>query len=512
MNKQTASARFICVNDVYSFLPNKAGLGGFAQLPSAISLYNHHPNYKTILAGDFLGGSSLAVNFKGKVVQDVVNQINFDYLCLGNHEFDYGVPTLKERMRESNSLWFGSNIRETQTGQLFEGVSDHTVWLVPTTSSDSTQLVEESQQECVRIGVFGVCTEQTPKLAYPGPEVTFESVMLHVERKVRELREVEKVDVVVALTHVSVTEDESIARQVPGIDVIIGGHDHHPYTVYQDGTLIFKCGQNAEYLGVIDLACELNFEDGKRTCNVYPSWKIQVAKDLPLDQPVLDILHSYEETLREQRMKRSFPLATVEGLEKGDVLSTKCEVVRKRESAFGNLVADAMHFYFQGQGCDLGIINGGYIRRDYEYPAGYVLSAADLDLEMPFTKSAKLVQISGENLGQALEYMLSAMPFPAGYFPHISSAVRIEYDPNKPPMERIQSFTIAGQALQNNKQYRISISDFMAIGGDANHFFTLGEVVNSGTLSICDLVVDFLQHTKRIQGKIEGRIKEVTTE
>lgn len=86
----------------------------------------------------------------------------------------------------------------------------------------------------VRVGLFGVCTAATPSLSYPGPNVRFLDVVSTAQACVRKLR-AQGANVIVALTHVSVMQDREIAKNVPGISILLGGHDHTPF-VQTEGT------------------------------------------------------------------------------------------------------------------------------------------------------------------------------------------------------------------------------------------------------------------------------------
>jgi hypothetical protein len=151
------------------------------------------------------------------------------------------------------------------------------------------------------VGLFGVCTLATPNLSFPDADVTFapiiactrSSITGHVRAMltrtfaglsppaaakdaVKALLEEHKVDVIVAVTHISLPQDKELATKVPEIDVrtsaihrttqvnvslsrallvqiIIGGHDHVPYCLFEHKVFIMKVGQNAEYLGRIDI-------------------------------------------------------------------------------------------------------------------------------------------------------------------------------------------------------------------------------------------------------------------
>jgi 2',3'-cyclic-nucleotide 2'-phosphodiesterase (5'-nucleotidase family) len=119
--------------------------------------------------------------------------------------------------------WLGSNIRYSSNGELFHTVLDTDIFEIPTGECDSTI------SSTIRVGVFGVCTQATPNLAGCSGKAKFENVVHHSSRCTQYLKNEQSCDVVIALTHVSLAIDKDIAESVPGIDVIIGGHDHDPF-------------------------------------------------------------------------------------------------------------------------------------------------------------------------------------------------------------------------------------------------------------------------------------------
>jgi len=107
----------------------------------------------------------------------------------------------------------------------------------------------------LRVGFFGICTEHTPQLSFPGPTVVFDDAVRHARAMVEQLQ-VAGADVVIALTHLKLVSDVELLKAVPGI-ALLGGHDHFPHVSRVDKAWLVKCGENAESLGVLDISVEL---------------------------------------------------------------------------------------------------------------------------------------------------------------------------------------------------------------------------------------------------------------
>ena len=215
------------MNDVYSF-NSVDGHGGWAKGISLLrELRDGLPpvDHQLVVAcGDILGGSSLLNHTKGILAIDCLNLLPFDAVVLGNHEFDYGIEALTTAVKKSNSTWFGANV--TKGGDRLPQIKE-------------SQVVELG--DGVRLGLFGVCTPATPHLSNPGPLVEFEDPVSAAKRILPQMN----AHVNVALTHLAMHQDQELAEACPQLDLILGGHDHDPYSFRRHRTLIFKTGMNA---------------------------------------------------------------------------------------------------------------------------------------------------------------------------------------------------------------------------------------------------------------------------
>ena len=143
------------------------------------------------------------------------------------------------------------------------------------------------------------CDAATLQLSSPGPTVTFAPVVPTAKTVVEALRQA-GADVIIALTHLSIAEDRALAQQVPGISVILGGHDHEPITWYEDGTLIHKAGSDAHYLGRIDLTMEKKVTEKGPQVIVTPSWRMIANRGVTPDPGVAAEVAQYTATLEQE--------------------------------------------------------------------------------------------------------------------------------------------------------------------------------------------------------------------
>eukprot|EP00697_Spironema_sp_BW2_P015524 gnl/Spiro4/6413_TR3291_c0_g2_i1.p1 gnl/Spiro4/6413_TR3291_c0_g2~~gnl/Spiro4/6413_TR3291_c0_g2_i1.p1 ORF type:complete len:586 (+),score=73.70 gnl/Spiro4/6413_TR3291_c0_g2_i1:32-1759(+) len=245
--------RCLSVNDIY--LTSTAVRGGYLGLERLIEQYRTSSSL-FFVCGDFLSGCPIAVDHKGRNVIEILNHLRVDAVVVGNHEFDFGPEVLTERMKESQFPWLSTNISEgDDVTTVFAGSVRTLVRTleVKFTNVSASSSAEETLRQ-VRVGLFGATTQNCHELSYPGPNVHFACPVAAATQAVAQLQQ-EGCDVIIGVTHVSLDVDRQIAK-IPGVTMIFGGHEHEPMTVYEHAVPIFKCGQNAYYLGVADIALE----------------------------------------------------------------------------------------------------------------------------------------------------------------------------------------------------------------------------------------------------------------
>ena len=194
------------------------GLGGVVRREKYINrVREENPNVILLDAGDFFQGTPYFSLFKGDVEIELMNALGVDAACFGNHEFDNGVDALAEKLSKADFTVVNANYDVSKT-PLKEIVKPYTV-------------IERGGK---RIGVIGLCInlqglvnpKRTGDIKYSHPYKI-------VNKLARKLRKDEKCDLVILLTHCGFRggreqkpDDQLIAANTEGIDIIIGGHSH----------------------------------------------------------------------------------------------------------------------------------------------------------------------------------------------------------------------------------------------------------------------------------------------
>jgi 5'-nucleotidase / UDP-sugar diphosphatase len=468
---------FLHLNDVYELVP-ETGKGGLAEAATLIHAQRAR-NINTIVTfgGDLLSPSFMSGLTQGSQMIDMLNGLGVDYATLGNHEFDFGPSVLRERMAESQFVWLTTSVREDD-GKPFGGGSATAIRRVGP----------------VTIGFFSLLSLDTASRSDPGAHVNFLQPLKVADEAVKALR-AHGVDVVVALTHEPVADDRKLIQQVPGIDLVLGGDDHEPMTVEEQGVPIVKAGHDAEFLAVVDLS--IDKQGGKVT--VTAATHLQPTFGVKPNAKLAAKIKTYTDDFDRQLAQ---PLATVEG-----ELDSRADVVRSAESSMADVIAEALR---AGTEADIALLNGGGIRGDRVYSAGTLLTRKEIQRELPFANTAVVVELNGADILAALENGVSKFADKAGRFPQVAGLAFV-FDPGKPVGKRIVKVTIASKDIDPKKVYKVATNGFMAGGGDGYAMLTKAKKVDGaddGQL-LTQIVADYLSARGKIAQKPDGRIWQI---
>lgn len=163
----------------------------------------------------------------------------------------------------------------------------------------------------------------------------------------------------------------------------------------------------------------------------------------------------------------------------------------------GNYVADALCETFAA---DLGIINGGFIRGNRVYETNHAFTLGDIEREFPFQRHPVLVEITGQDIWEALEAGVRGLEERAGFFLHLSKGWSYRFDPKQPPGQRIISVQHNGQEM---------ITEYMRGGGDGFDSLRRGTATKThfDSLKISEVIARYIADKKEIAPVLEGRVE-----
>ncbi|MCB5177299.1 MULTISPECIES: bifunctional metallophosphatase/5'-nucleotidase [Microvirga] len=472
--QEAVTIRFVQTNDIDRMGPEK-GRGGFARLATVVKEERAKGNAFFLHAGDTISPSLLSGFDKGAHVIDILNKIGVDAMTPGNHEFDLGPDAFRARMAEAKFDVLATNIIDGN------GLPNNT---------KPDKIVDV---QGVKVGFFGLTTEDTPIASSPG-DIKFRSTIDTARAKAKELRE-KGADIVVAIAHTPLEVDMIIARSA-GVDVIIGGHDEHLLAFYDGKVALTEAESQANFVVVTELSVKKAEKDGKTTVSWSPNFRIVDTATVKPDPEIEAVVKGYEDKLSKEL---DVEIGVTE-----TPLDSRRATVRGGEAAIGNLVADAMR---AAVGADVAITNGGGLRADKQYQAGQKLTRRDLLSEMPFGNTTVLLEVTGEQLKAALENGVSQVRELGGRFPQVSG-LTAEVDPKEPVGSRVKSVKVNGQPLDPAKTYKLATNDFMARGGDGYKAFAEAKPLIDASASqlMASQVIDYVAKAGKVAPKVEGRV------
>jgi 5'-nucleotidase len=466
------------VNDVYQFQPVERGAwGGLARLSTLRrQIMRESPHTLFLLAGDTISPSVESITYQGRQMIDAWNAIGLDYSVYGNHEFDFGPGVLLDRVKESKFRWLGANVIDTKTGKTF----------------GDTPLFEVRELGGVKVGIFGLVLPETKTTSRPGPDVEFRDFCETARVVIPQMRAA-GAQAVVALTHLAMAEDKQLAQCAPGIDIIIGGHEHTLLQSSAAGVPIFKMTADGRELGRFDLTIDPR---AGRVTSI--DWQvIPVNATVPEDPDFAAAMSKYKEKLAE--------LSVLVG-GASVALDARSATSRTEETNIANYIADAFRLATQS---DVALVNGGSIRADTIISAGE-LTLRDVLSLLPFNNDLAKIEVTGETLKRALEngVSLSGPRAEPGRFAQVSG-MTYEYDLSRPVGERVTKVLVAGRPLDPKKTYTLATSLYLVEGGDGYAVLKGSKNLLTQKLVDSEVLRRAIAEAKLISPRVEGRVRRV---
>lgn len=392
-------------NDVHCSVDGYAELGALKA-----EMKQRTPYVALVSAGDFVQGGSLGAISKGGYIIDIMNAVGYDFVTLGNHEFDYAIPRMKELMKTLKATAVCCNLIDLKTDQrLFKpyGILDFGGTKVafvgaatPYSFNSSTPAYFQDEKGNY---VYSLCAD------------TYYDTFQNFVNDAR----LQGADYVIALTHLGEDVEydpinsQTLAANTYGIDVIIDGHSHtiapcRPLTNKIGQTVLYtQTGAHFENLGVLTIS-----PDGKLKTELI-STKDYGKKD-PAVQATIDRVKKEYAQMGARKIAHSEVMLPAKN-EQGDWL------VRKYETSLGDLCADAFRVTL---GTDIAMVGGGSIRKDL--PAGDICYD-DIFNVFPFNNTTCIATLTGQQILDALEFGVGAWPTDFGGFLHVSG-MTYEFD------------------------------------------------------------------------------------
>jgi 5'-nucleotidase / UDP-sugar diphosphatase len=465
---------------------NTAGecFGGSARLATAIEEARARSNNSILVdGGDQFQGTLFYTYYKGELAAEMMNQMGYDAMTVGNHEFDDGPEVLKGFMDKIDFPILMSNADVTAEPLLADALEKSTV-------------IERGGE---KIGLIGLTPEDTHELASPGDNVTFSDPVAAVQGEVDKLT-AEGVNKIIVLSHSGYGVDQKVAAETTGVDVIVGGHTNTllsntdenaegPYPTMVGQTAIVSAYAYGKFLGELNVT----FDDEGNVTEA-------VGEPLIMDSTVVE-----EQGTIDRIAEAAKPLDEIRNrvvAESAEMIEGNRDVCRKQECSMGNLVADAMLARVKDQGIDVAIANSGGLRASID--AGEV-TMGDVLTVLPFQNTLSTFQVSGEVLKAALENGVSQVEETAGRFPQVAG-LTFAFDASAEPGNRVSDVMVGGEPLDMARTYGLVSNNYVRNGGDGYEMFKTAANAYDYGPDLADVTAEFLAENGPYQPYTDGRI------
>ncbi|BCB05782.1 cell wall-binding repeat-containing protein [Bacillus sp. KH172YL63] len=464
-----------------------AHVEGYPRLVTAVNeLRTEKANSLLVDAGDVFSGTLYFRQYLGQADLHFMNELKYDAMTLGNHEFDKDSKTLADFIKNMNFPMVSSNVTVTGDKDL-EPLFKNAIGQPGDGGNVYPAMIKEVDGE--QIGIYGLTTPDTAFISNPGENVVFEDAVEKSKSTIKMLKD-KGVNKIIALSHLGYSNDLELAEEVDGLDIIVGGHSHtvleEPVVIDKDEpTVIVQAGEYLNLLGLLDVT----FDD-KGVVTDHNGEVINL-KDYKENEDALAKVNEFKAPLEELKAEVIGKTEVALNGERADV--------RRKETNLGNLIADGMvakaNEFVETY---IGLQNGGGIRASID--AGDI-TLGEVLTTMPFGNNLVTLDLTGEEIVSALEHSVARVEGEdaPGEFLQVSG-INYKYDVSKPAGERVwhvEVMTKDGfEEIDPEMTYSVATNAFTANGGDGYTMFK--EAKEEGRLTEL-FVVDFEVFTSYIE-------------
>ena len=437
-------------------------VGGYARLSSAIHKERMGREKNTIVVdgGDFSMGTlfhTIRSSHSAELV--TMGAMGYDITTFGNHDFESGPEQLALALLAAKKHSVGKLPAIVAFNTKVDGRSEKVSTLRKAYAVYPVTPYKIIRRAGLKIGVFGLMGKDAAADVPQAVPVVFEDHIEAARRAVDILRNKEKVDMVICLSHSgtwadkNISEDEIMARCVPGIDVIISGHTHTvlEHYILIGSTIIVSSGAYGRYLGCLEVS------RSRGTAFKVTDYRlVEIASGLPKDPVISRLVSSFIKNiedlyLAQYHYRYGQPLA-------------RCafSLPRAVNSGLGNLVGDAFRYAVRNkEGADyreisLVIEPYGQIRVPL---AKGIITVNDAFRVMASGYPLVSFWLTGKEVKNALEIETTVAPLKEDAHLQVTG-VRFSYDPKAAPYARIKTADVENtngtlEPLDDSRLYRV---------------------------------------------------------
>ncbi len=439
-------------------------------------------------AGDIMQGTLISNYFDGASTIDAYNEMGYDAVAIGNHEFDWGQDVLADRVDQAEFPFLAANIFfQKKHGNPEHNHGGRPHWAKP-------YIVREVND--VEVGIIGIANPETPSITNPinVADLMFTDPVEAVNEVLPEAED-EGATMIIVLAHIGGfwpdfeegIKDLACGLDPDEVDLIVSGHTHSRIDDVICGIPVVQAYSSGTAFARVDFTVDT--ETGEAISYVmnwsptstyqtyygnpakYKRWDTGEWVVVEPDPDVAEIVAYYE--------------ALIEGVKNEVISETTTAITRnyRYESAMGDWVTDIMRAY--DPNINFALTNSGGLRADID--AGPI-TFGEVFEALPFDNTLVVVDLDGNEVRQVLEEGITGAHGVVQV-----SGLQFTFDYDVPVGSRIIGDVIdlsTGSPLDPGTIYKVAVNDFMANGGDEYYTLLANPQLNTYVLQR-DIVVDW---------------------
>lgn len=435
---------FLQLNDVYEIAPIQGGeFGGMARVETVHQdLLKENPNTMLFMAGDFLNPSLLGTikvdgeSVKGKQMVEVMNAMNFDLVAFGNHEFDVSKNDLQKRLNESTFPWITANVKLKTKEAAIPFYKERNGNKEPVGETFIREITDEDGTK-IKVGFISVCIPSNPK-----DFVEYGNMFVKARASYATIKD--SVDVVFGLTHLKLANDKRIAKLIPDLPLIMGGHEHSNSNDFEGNVQISKADANAKTVYIH----RISYDKKTKKTTVKSELK-EINSSIKTDEKVGVIVGKWQ-TILNSKIKEVILNPDEVIYEAITPLDGRDTPIRSTQTNLGQIITKSMSFAYN-DAVDCALVNGGSIRIDDQLSGN--ITPVDIFRVLPYGGAVLKVEIKGRLLKRVLDYGVLAAG--TGAYLQRFNAEKVG-----------EKWMIKNTPLNSNKTYTVAFSDYLLKGFD----------------------------------------------
>lgn len=495
-------------NDVHAGVNKNIGYAGLLAYKNELESLYGEENVLLVDCGDSIQGENIAMLTQGRAMIELMNAIEYDYIILGNHEFDYGMEQLLELSAEVEAHIVATNfVRLEDNKPVFAPYEIYTV------DDTSIAFIGVTTPETISKAGSQHFKDEAGHFLYTlGEDASGQRLYDMVQESV-DMARAEGADFVIALAHLGLEDaaqpwrSTDLIAHTTGIDIVLDGHSHSVMegAVFQNSSgndvIMSQAGSKLKYIGQVTI--DIDKKEHVITAKLVDEKGITWPKESTMQARIDAMNEEFAEMLVQKVAYSAYDL----------VAYTETEhTIRKEETNLGDLVADA---YRTLLGTDIAISNAGGIRTNLH--KGDITFQNIIDIH-PFGNYIMSMEVTGLDIKNALEMGAKRLPQADEGFVHVSgitysidtsipSSVEVDDYGNFVGVNgayRVQDILINGEMLDEKRRYSLASHDYLLKrGGDGLTMFKNCPVLLDMVMLDSDVLIAYIK--EHLRGEISEK-------